>query len=169
VFATGFQGWQAPITRRVTGAGNQTIAEVWGGRPSAFKATSIAGFPNAFYFFGPNSGLPSAFVMAEAQSRYLVQALKAMRRKGVTMIDVREPAQQDWKRATDKELSTQIWYAGCKSFYLDKDGNNAALFPRGMTAMRRELARFPLNAYHTAVLPDSRTADTGTGTTSATA
>ncbi|PXX00357.1 flavin-containing monooxygenase [Mycolicibacterium moriokaense] len=170
IFATGFQGWEAPITRRVTGRWNQTIAEVWAGRPKAFNATSIAGFPNAFYFFGPNSALASAFMMADAQGRYLVEAVKAMRRKGLTMIDVRETAQDNWKRATDKQLSTQIWTAGgCTSFYLDVDGKNSALWPASMTSMRRELSRFPLQAYETAVLPNSRRADKGSGSASTTA
>lgn len=168
IFATGFQALTAPITRRVTGRRNQTIAQVWDGRPKAFNGTSIAGFPNAFYFFGPNSVLASAFMMAEAQSRYLVGAVKAMRREGLTMIDVREPAQDEWKRATDEELSTQIWNAGgCTSFYHDVDGNNAALYPRSMTAMRRELSRFPLGAYETGVVPDSRRADSGSASTTA--
>jgi cation diffusion facilitator CzcD-associated flavoprotein CzcO len=156
VFATGFQALTAPITSRVVGRSNQTIAQVWNGRPKAFNATSIAGFPNAFYFFGPNSVLGSAFMMAEAQSRYLVEAVKVMRRKGLTMIDVHESAQDTWKRATDKELSTQIWNAGgCTSFYHDLDGSNAALWPRSMRAMRRELSHFPLKAYETGTLSDS--------------
>jgi cation diffusion facilitator CzcD-associated flavoprotein CzcO len=157
IFATGFQALTAPITRRVTGRGNKTIAHVWDGRPKAFKATSVAGFPNAFYIFGPNSVIPTAFLMAEAQSRYLVEAVKAMRREGLTMIDVRESAQDDWKRATDESLSTQIWSTGgCTSYYLDLDGKNATLYPRGIRAMRRELSRFPLEAYETGVMPDSR-------------
>jgi cation diffusion facilitator CzcD-associated flavoprotein CzcO len=156
IFATGFQALTAPITRRVTGRFNKTIAQVWDGRPKAFKATSVAGFPNAFYLFGPNSALASAFMMAEAQSRYLVEAVKAMRRQGLTMIDVRESAQDDWKRATDEALSTQIWSTGCTSYYLDVDGKNATIYPRGIRAMRRELSRFPLEAYETGVMPDSR-------------
>ncbi len=168
IFATGFQALTAPITRRVTGRWNKTIAQVWDGRPKAFNGTSIAGFPNAFYFFGPNSVLASAFMMAEAQSRYLVEAVKAMRREGLTMIDVRESAQDDWKRGTDEELSTQIWNAGgCTSFYHDVDGKNAALWPRSMRAMRRELSRFPLEAYETGVVPDVRRADSGSASTTA--
>ena len=55
------------------------------GSPQAYLGTTIAGFPNLFLLLGPNTGLGhnSVVYMIESQLAYVLDALRAMRERGV--------------------------------------------------------------------------------------
>jgi cation diffusion facilitator CzcD-associated flavoprotein CzcO len=144
IFGTGFHVTDLPIAERVQGRDGRTLAATWDGSPRAFRGTSVAGFPNAFVLFGPNIGSASAFVMLDAQLRYLVGAMRAMRAGGWSSFDVRQEAQDADKADVDARLARSAWNAGgCTSYYLDAKGHNASVFPGTMRRMQRLLSRFP--------------------------
>lgn len=151
IYGTGFETLQHhPVNQRIRGRDGRTLEEVWQGRPKAYLGTSIAGFPNAFMMFGPNIGTISGFVMAEAQTRYLVGALQAMRSEGLDVLDVRPEAQEAFARTVDRVLEGSTFVAGgCSSYYLDDDGRVALAWPWTMTRMTRQLSRFDLAPYRT--------------------
>lgn len=152
IFGTGFHTLQThPANRRITGRGGRTLEECWDGNPTAYMGTTVTGFPNAFFMFGPNIGTLSGFVMAEAQTDYLVGALKAMRRNGLGVIDVRPEAQRDFVQRCDRRLRKSTFLrGGCSSYYLSQDGSRVSLaWPWSMTSLRRRLARFDLAPYDT--------------------
>lgn len=151
IFGTGFKTMQQhPVNKRIKGRGGKSLQEVWQGNPTAYLGTTVSGFPNAFIMFGPNVGTLSGFVMAEAQTDYLVGALQAMGRHGITSIDVYPTAQQAFVDKCDRffEGSTFI-RGGCDSYYLDhKTGSRVSLaWPGSMAGLRRTLATFDLVPY----------------------
>ena len=84
VFATGFRPTDPPIAGRLRGREGLTLSEVWQGSPQAYLATTVAGFPNLFLLYGPNSNLGqnSIVYMLESQFRYVGGALRAMSERG---------------------------------------------------------------------------------------
>lgn len=160
IYGTGFRTLQDhPVNERVRGAGGQTLAEVWDGSPKAYLGTTIAGFPNAFMMFGPNIGTISGFIMAEAQTDYIVGALEMMRHRGLTRIDVRPEAQQAFVDEVDAALQGSTFtHGGCTSYYLDKRGRVALAWPWTMARMRYRLARFDLGAYRVQTADPARAA-----------
>lgn len=151
IYGTGFRTLQNhPVNERVRGADGRTLAEVWDGVPQAYLGTTIAGFPNAFYMFGPNIGTISGFVMAESQTDYIVGAIRAMRDRGIDRLDVRPEAQQAFVDEVDAVLEGSTFtHGGCTSYYLDRTGRVALAWPWTMARMRRRLARFDVGAYDT--------------------
>jgi cation diffusion facilitator CzcD-associated flavoprotein CzcO len=150
ILGTGFQTIQHhPVNKRVRGRDGRTLEDVWQGSPKAYMGTTVSGFPNSFIMFGPNAGTLSGFVMAEAQTDYLVGALKAMRANGLSSIDVRPEEQATFVAECDKVLKNSTFaVGGCASYYLDDTHGRVTLaWPWSMTQLRRRLAKFDLAPY----------------------
>jgi cyclohexanone monooxygenase len=150
IYGTGFQTIQHhPINSRIRGRDGRTLEEVWAGSPTAYLGTTVAGYPNVFTMFGPNIGTLSGFVMAEAQTDYLVGALTAMRKGGLASIDVKPEAQAAFVARVDEALKGSTFaVGGCSSYYLDDTERRVTLvWPWSMVTMRRRLKRFDLAVY----------------------
>lgn len=110
----------------------------------------MSGCPNAFVLWGPNAGSSSAFVLVEAQCRYIASALRTMRRLGLDTVEVREEVETAWKENADRVLSTSVQnVGGCTSYYIDASGHNATVWPGTMLGMWRTLKEFDTAAYLT--------------------
>ena len=117
----------------------------------AYRGTTIAGLPNAFMVLGPNLGIGhnSAFIVIEAQIRYIVSSLTTMREKQLARIEVKEEVQQRYNLKVQKDLQGTVWNTGgCSSYYLDKNGFNSVGFPWSTLEMQRLLNHFDADSYH---------------------
>ena len=96
IFGTGFHATVLLHGARILGRGGVSFADAWGQRKSAFLGVTARGFPNLFMLLGPNTGLGHNFVvlMIEAQIRYVMSCLKLVRRKGRSVMEVREDCQE---------------------------------------------------------------------------
>ena len=96
IFATGFTPTEPPIAHLLTGADGKTLAQHWTGSPNAHLGTTVAGFPNLFLMYGPNTNLghSSIVYMLESQAAYLADALKVMCNDGITRLAVRPDAKR---------------------------------------------------------------------------
>jgi cation diffusion facilitator CzcD-associated flavoprotein CzcO len=153
IFGTGFHVTDAPVGELVRGRDGRTLAEVWAGSPRAYLGVGVAGFPNLFLLLGPNTGLGSTSVvlMIEAQVEYLLRALKFMRTAGVATVEPRPEAQQGFVAELDGRMRTTVWAAGgCASWYLDRTGRIAAIWPGFTWAYRRRARRFDPDRHLTA-------------------
>lgn len=150
IYGTGFQTLQHhPVTNRIRGRTGETLAEVWKGDPKAHMGTTINGFPNAYMMFGPNVGTLSGFVMAEAQTNYLVGAIEAANRVGAAALDVSVQAQEAFVAEADKMLNKSTFIlGGCDSYYLADGHRRASLpWPGTMYSLVRRLRTFDLESY----------------------
>jgi cyclohexanone monooxygenase len=153
VVATGFHTTEQPIAEHVTGESGETLATVWAREGmSAYKGTTIAGFPNLFQIVGPNTGLghSSMVFIIESQITYVLGALARMRADGLTSVQPRPEAQRRWNDALQRRLARTVWNTGgCSSWYLDSHGRNTTLWPGTTFSFRAKLARFDQDAYLT--------------------
>jgi len=134
IFGTGFHVTDFPFAHRIFAADGVSLASRWSARPgqTAFRGTTTARFPNLFVLTGPNTGLghTSQVFMIEAQIRYVLSALVHARRHGVDRIEVRPRAQASFDRVVQRKMRRTVWLTGgCKSWYLDAQGRNIALWP----------------------------------------
>ncbi len=166
VFATGFYVHELPIAARIVGRDGRTLAEAWDGAPVAHVTTSVAGFPNLFLSQGPNSGLghSSVVLTAEAQAEHVANALQVMRETGGASVEPRAEAQAAFVAQVDRMSVGSAWTSGCDSWYLDRTGRNAAIWPGSVGAFRRRVEPFDPSEYHIcrpdgtpAMLPDTST------------
>jgi cation diffusion facilitator CzcD-associated flavoprotein CzcO len=150
IFGTGFHVTDVPIADRVVGRDGRTLAEVWQGSMQAYKGTTVAGYPNLFFLVGPNTGLghTSIVFMIESQVEYVLDALRAMRRRGAHTLEVREDAQAAYNAELDRMTGDTVWVTGgCTSYYIDRNGHNSALWPTYTWPFRRCLREFDAAAY----------------------
>jgi cation diffusion facilitator CzcD-associated flavoprotein CzcO len=153
VFATGFSPTDPPIAHAVRGPDGRTLAEAWSGGPEAYLGSSVAGFPNLFLLYGPNTNLGhnSIVYMLESQFRYLLAALKAMRERGIGRLEVREDVQRAYNDEIQRRLRGTVWNAGrCASWYLDEQGENPVMWSDFTFRFRRLASRFRLDEHITA-------------------
>jgi cation diffusion facilitator CzcD-associated flavoprotein CzcO len=148
VYATGFAVTEVPFARRVVGRDGQTLSEVWEGSPRAHKNSTVPGFPNFFLVPGLQTGYSSQVFMIEAQLRYVVEALVAMRERGAHAIEVRPEAFRKWNDAVARRMPRTVWSSGgCVSWYLDRHGLSTPAWPDFTWKFRKETREFDLASY----------------------
>ncbi len=151
VVATGFWTTELPIAERIVGRQGRTLAEEWAdGGMSAYKGTTVHGFPNLFMMTGPNTGQghTSVVFVIESQVAYLRDALRTMREQGYGAVEPRAAAQRRWNAMVQRRMKHTVWNrGGCSSWYLDAHGRNTVLWPKATFTFRRKLARFDADAY----------------------
>jgi cation diffusion facilitator CzcD-associated flavoprotein CzcO len=153
ILATGFKPAELPIAERIRGRDGESLAEVWNGSPEAYLGTTVAGFPNMLFLYGPNLNLghSSIVYMLESQIAYALDALETMRRTGAAEFDVRPEAQAAYNAELQERLAHTVWSTGgCRSWYFDRNGRNSIAWPGYTFEYRRRTKRFDAAAYRLA-------------------
>lgn len=150
ILGTGFHATDPPIARVIRGRGGRTLAEAWSTGVVANMGTTVHGFPNLFLLVGPNVGLghSSIVFVIEQQVRYIVDALRQVRRAGDGVVEVTQEGQDQWQRRVDRKLAGAVWATGgCGSYYLDSTGRTAGIWPWNLPRMRVMFQRFDREHY----------------------
>jgi cation diffusion facilitator CzcD-associated flavoprotein CzcO len=150
ILATGFRPTDPPLAPCLRGRGGTTLREAWAGSPKAYLGTMVAGFPNLFTLLGPNTGLghTSVVYMTEAQIEQFLQVLRYMASHGAEAIEPTPEAQAAYVAEVDRRMQGTVWVAGgCASWYLDRTGRNAALWPDFASRYARRASRFDARDY----------------------
>ncbi len=148
VFATGFDVLKTSTPFPVRGLADRTLDQDWAQGAAAYKSVSVAGYPNLFLTFGPNSGPGhnSALVYMESQIDYIVRGVTTILERDLRLLDVRRERQVAHNRELQRRLRKTNWNSGCKSWYLTENGHNASMYPGLATQFARQM-RFDLTDY----------------------
>jgi cation diffusion facilitator CzcD-associated flavoprotein CzcO len=163
VFGTGFHVTDIPIADKIRGRAGRTLAEEWQGSPQAYLGTTVAGFPNLFLLTGPNTGLGhnSIIFMIESQINHVTGALRTMRGRGATSVEVRPEVQRSYNAELERMTTGTVWVTGgCSSYYIDRNGHNSTLWPTFTWPFRRRTRRFDEAAYSLGLRPREATPET---------
>ena len=149
VFATGFDVSKAGTPIPITGTDGRSLDDDWHRGAHAYKSISVAGYPNLFFTFGPNSGPGhnSALVYMESQIDYAVTGIDTILRQHLHSLDVKAERQDRYNSQLQKRLARTNWNSGCKSWYLTEDGFNATMYPGFATQYTRQM-RLQLDDYN---------------------
>ena len=124
ILATGFEStsFLAPIDFQ--GLGGRSLKEAWKTGAEAYLGMTVAGFPNLFLLYGPNTNLGhnSIVFMIECQVNYVLQCLARLRREQLAWLNVREAAQDDYNRQLQRSLGKTVWSSGCSNWYKTASG-----------------------------------------------
>lgn len=121
-----------------------TLREVWQDGAHAYLGMAVPGFPNFFMLYGPNTnvGSNSVIFMLEAQARYIVRALKYMRRKGKTYIAVRPSALAEFVGRIDEWMTGTVWTTQCSNYFRAANGRVVTQWPRSARSFWEMTRRF---------------------------
>jgi cation diffusion facilitator CzcD-associated flavoprotein CzcO len=148
IYGTGFKVAEYLSAMQIVGTGKRELNEVWRSSLRNYLGITVSGFPNLFLMFGPNTGLGhnSMIFMIEAQARYAVQAVRALRRNALASLEVRSSVEQAFRAEMTRRLKGTVWATGCRSWYLGPDGD-VVLWPGFTFDYWRRTRRIDLRDY----------------------
>ena len=111
-------------TVKITGADGRDLASAWADGPQAHLGITVAGFPNLFMLYGPNTNLGHGTIifMIECQIRYIRKCIQKMRRDHLKVLTVNPAAQARFNDELQQDLAKSVWASGCASWYVTSDG-----------------------------------------------
>ncbi|WP_162958444.1 flavin-containing monooxygenase [Nocardia yunnanensis] len=143
VWCTGFTAdeYLAPI--RITGRDGRLLHTEWKDGPEAYLGITVAGFPNMFLLFGPNTGSITNTItyLLEKQARYARMAIQHLATRG-GRLEVRAEVQNDYQRWLDRRLRATVFTSGCPGWYHTATGRVFAVWPGSHLEYARRTARF---------------------------
>ncbi|ORW84533.1 cyclohexanone monooxygenase [Mycobacterium sp. IEC1808] len=144
VCATGYAAADYLGELDVSGEGGTTLREVWRDGAHAYFGIAVPGFPNFFMLYGPNTnvGSNSVIFMLEAQARYIVRALKHMRRRGKTYVSVRPAALAAFVAKVDRWMVGTVWTTQCSNYFRAPNGRVVTQWPRSARSFWGMTRRF---------------------------
>ncbi len=133
----------------VVGEGGASLHETWSEGAYAYLGMAVPGFPNFFMLYGPNTnvGSNSVIFMLEAQARYIVRALKHVRRKGKSYIAVRPEAMARFIAKIDEWMEGTVWLTRCSNYFRAANGRVVTQWPRSARKFWGMTRRFTASDY----------------------
>lgn len=150
IFGTGFHVTDPPLAERLRGRDGRTLAECWNGSPRTYLGVTVTNFPNLFRLGGAGSatGHNSHVFQEECQVAYAMDALRLMRARGITSVEVRAEEQRAYVGQQTARLAGTVWsVGGCSSFYQGADGVASLNWPAETWKYRRATRRFDTAPY----------------------
>ncbi|KZF00474.1 MAG: NAD(P)/FAD-dependent oxidoreductase [Rhodococcus sp. (in: high G+C Gram-positive bacteria)] len=133
VYATGFHVTDGFESVNVAGVGGKKLVPQWKAHGiQTHLGIAAAGYPNAFFLLGPNTGLGhnSVVFMIEQQIKYVLQAIDFIDASVAEALTVRQKVQNDFTADIQRKLAVGVWSTGgCTSWYLDSQGVNRTVWP----------------------------------------
>jgi cyclohexanone monooxygenase len=147
--ATGYAAADYLGQIHVTGERGVTLRETWSEGAYAYLGMAVPGFPNFFMLYGPNTnvGSNSVIFMLEAQARYIVRALKYMRRKRKSYVAVRPATMADFIAKIDDWMQGTVWLTRCSNYFRAANGRVVTQWPRSARAFWGMTCRFKPSDY----------------------
>ena len=141
IFGTGFSTHEFLSELKISGRNGRDLHAHWRSGTKAHFGMSVAGFPNFFMLYGPNTNLGSGFIihMLESQIEHVMQCIDNMKQQSMSMLEVDAAVLDKNDAAMQKRLRTSVW-SHCRSWYVDATGRNHANWP-GFTFTYRWLAK----------------------------
>ncbi len=124
ILATGFDSTSFLVPMRLEGLGGRVLEETWQDGAEAYLGISVAGFPNFFMLYGPNTNLGhnSIIFMLECQVSYITACLRALAARDLAYIDVRAEVMRRFNDELQAVLARRVWATVAKSWYKRADG-----------------------------------------------
>jgi cation diffusion facilitator CzcD-associated flavoprotein CzcO len=143
IFGTGFAASDFLVPMTIIGRDGKDLREAWKNGAEAHLGMTIAGFPNFFMLYGPNTNLAhnSIVYMIECQIRYVLACLKRLCGKEIQTLEIKAEIQDRFNIGLEQRLRKTVWSKGCTSWYLTATGKNTANWPGySLDYMRRTRA-----------------------------
>jgi cyclohexanone monooxygenase len=89
-----------------------------------------------------NVGSNSVIFVLEAQARYIVRAMRYLRRKGKSYAAVRPSAMADFLAKIDRWMQGTVWTTRCSNYFRAANGRVVTQWPRSARAFWEMTRRF---------------------------
>jgi cation diffusion facilitator CzcD-associated flavoprotein CzcO/acetyl esterase/lipase len=148
VLSTGFESHSFLAPMEVRGIDGRELTESWREGANAYLGMTVAGFPNLFVMYGPNTNLGAGSIITqlECQMSYIVSAVAEVGRRG-GWLAVRPEVQERFDAEIQDRLSNSVWLTGCNNWYVDEHGRDTNNWPGYTLEYRWRTRRVHLRDY----------------------
>ena len=154
VLATGYEANRFLSVIDVIGRDGLHLGHVWEDGPHAYKGVAVAGFPNLFMLYGPNTNTGSILTMLEVQADYILGKLARMEREGLDWLEVRGDVMDAYNASLQEDIAkVEAWHQVGSRYYRHESGRIVTQFPGNMGAFRGVLETPDDDAYLGGGLP----------------
>jgi cation diffusion facilitator CzcD-associated flavoprotein CzcO len=124
ILATGFESTSFLAPMKIEGGAGNSLEELWKDGAEAYLGIVVAGFPNFFMIYGPNTNLGhnSILFMIECQVNYVMDCLRALEERDLASIDLRADVMRRFNQRLRAVLDRTVWARTGKSWYKRADG-----------------------------------------------
>ena len=148
VLATGFDTTRFLSAIPVSGRDGLTLDEAWSDGAQAYLGITVAGFPNLFMLYGPNTNNGSIIFQIECQADYILRHLQRMQREQLAWIEVKPGAMAGYNRRLQADLAAVgVWQSGARDYYRAASGRIVTQWPHGMDRYRELTSAIDDDAY----------------------
>jgi cation diffusion facilitator CzcD-associated flavoprotein CzcO len=153
ILATGFQstGFLAPM--RIEGLDHRVLDDEWKNGADAYLGVSVAGFPNFFMLYGPNTNLGhnSIIFMLECQIRYILECIHTLEQRHLAYLDLKPHVMSAYNARLQAILDGTVWAKTGQSWYKRADGKITNNWSGTTLEYWWRMRRVNLDAYHQVV------------------
>ena len=145
IYGTGFKAADYLSSIDVYGAGDRHLRDDWSDGAEAYLGTLVAGYPNFFMLYGPNTnGVNSIIYIHEAQTTFIRHILDVMASGGACSIEVTAAAQRRYNDEIQTAMAGKVWLANCNNYFRHPSGKVVTQLPySGRTFFERTRALIP--------------------------
>ena len=134
IMALGFNVTDLAARLNITGRRGVRLSDVWANDdPRAYLGITVPMFPNLFCMYGPNTNVGhggSAFLLAEAQTRYITGCIVAMVEGGARAMECRQSSLDEYIHRLDAEHEHLVWtHPGMSTYYRNANGRVVSVMP----------------------------------------
>jgi len=136
IYGTGFNATEFLSSVHIVGADGVSLNQAWAQGAEAYRGVSVAGFPNFYMLYGPNTNLGSNSIifMVERQANYIVRCIDKIRSHKLRSLDVNKAVMRAYNDRMQGELAKTVWVASCDSWYKNEAGKVVNNWPRSTVA-----------------------------------
>ncbi|WP_231987046.1 hypothetical protein [Mycobacterium sp. E1386] len=129
IYGTGFKAADYLASIDVYGAGGRRLADDWSDGAEAYLGTLVAGYPNFFTLYGPNTnGVNSIIYIHEAQTTFVRHILDAMTARKARTVEVTPDAQRRYNDEIQAAMAGKVWLA-CSNYFRHPSGKVVTQLP----------------------------------------
>lgn len=129
IYGTGFKAADYLASVDVHGSGGRRLADDWSDGAEAYLGTLVAGYPNFFTLYGPNTnGVNSIIYIHEAQTTFVRRILDVMTARDTRTVQVTPEAQRRYNDEIQAAMVGKVWLA-CDNYFRHPSGKVVTQLP----------------------------------------
>ena len=148
IYGTGFKAADYLSSLDVYGTGGRRLRDDWRDGAEAYLGTLVAGYPNLFILYGPNTnGVNSILYIHEVQTAFVRRVLDVMGQRRATAIEVTREAQDAYNAEVQAAMAGKVWLA-CDNYFHHPSGKVVTQLPFSGKTFADRTRDLNLGDYH---------------------
>jgi cyclohexanone monooxygenase len=148
IYGTGFKAADYLSSLDVYGTGGRRLRDDWRDGAEAYLGTLVAGYPNLFILYGPNTnGVNSILFIHEVQTAFVRRVLDVMGQSRATAIEVTREAQDAYNAEVQASMAGKVWLA-CDNYFHHPSGKVVTQLPFSGKTFADRTRDLNLEDYH---------------------